>query len=174
MIDHNERAAEARALRQAAADARSMHDPLASDCEEWAAWLEARAERIEHPGIDSTATPPDSPEANHRARVEGQTITLEPMQPLTPEQRQERMCGCTLEPVLPPAEPVSIADMAPGTHAYIEGRFGDDGVCHAHTPGQTNYSAWPGRCYRPRADRVHFDPSTIRDVTPPAATPGEG
>ena len=67
-------------------------------------------------------------------------------------------------------EPPRIEDMAPGTHAYIDGRFGDDGVCHAHMPGQTNYSAWPGRCYRPRADRVHLDPSTIRDVTQPAVT----
>lgn len=61
----------------------------------------------------------------------------------------------------------SIADMVPGAHAYVDGRFGDDGVCHAHTPGHTAYSAWPDRCYRPRADRVHIDPSTIRDVTPP-------
>lgn len=47
-------------------------------------------------------------------------------------------------------------------HAYVDGRFGDDGLCHARTD-----DLWPGRCYRPRADRVHDVPSTLRDVTPP-------
>ncbi|PZE66914.1 hypothetical protein [Curtobacterium sp. MCBD17_021] len=49
MIDHNERAEAARALRQAAADARAMHDPVAPDCEEWASWLDARADRVVSP-----------------------------------------------------------------------------------------------------------------------------
>jgi hypothetical protein len=87
MIDHNERAAEARALRQAAADARAMHDPTAPDCEEWAAWLDARAGRVERTLPTTGGTPPDSPEANARARAEGQTIAFEPsVQPPTREQ----------------------------------------------------------------------------------------
>lgn len=113
-----------------------------------------------------TADDPMLPDASVIARAEGRVLL-----------REARRRGWTVTGVAwesgtsvndevetTSAEPVSIADMAPGTHAYIEGRFGDDGVCHAHTPGQTNYSAWPGRCYRLRADRVHFDPSKIRDV----------
>jgi len=88
MIDHNERAAEARALRQAAADARSMHDPVPSDCEEWASWLEARAARVEQ-AASSGSIPPDSPEANARAQAEGQTIALPSVQPPTREQVAE-------------------------------------------------------------------------------------
>ncbi|PZE23871.1 hypothetical protein [Curtobacterium sp. MCBD17_028] len=49
----------------------------------------------------------------------------------------------------PPTQPETITD-----HEYVEGRFGDDGVCHAHTPGVTNYSAWPSRCYHPRAEHA--------------------
>jgi hypothetical protein len=52
--------------------------------------------------------------------------------------------------------PVSIAK-----HAYVDGRFGDDGICHATTD-----AGYPHRCYCPRGDRVH--------VTPPPATPEEG
>jgi len=35
-------------------------------------------------------------------------------------------------------------------HVYLDGRFGDDGVCHAVVR-----DAYPSRCYRPRGDTVH-------------------
>jgi hypothetical protein len=59
-----------------------------------------------------------------------------------------------------PAVPPSIADMVPGQHAYVDDRFGDDGICHAPTDG-----GYPHHCYRPRTDRVH--------AAPAAATPEE-
>lgn len=55
-----------------------------------------------------------------------------------------------------PAEPVGIPK-----HDYIDGRFGDDGVCHATTD-----AGYPHRCYRHRTHEVH--------KTPPPATPEEG
>jgi hypothetical protein len=37
-------------------------------------------------------------------------------------------------------------------HAYVDGRFGDDGICHAPIDG-----GYPHHCYRPRPDTVHGD-----------------
>jgi urease accessory protein UreF len=41
------REAQAQALRDAAAAAEGMHDPVPPDCREWADWLKARAAAIE-------------------------------------------------------------------------------------------------------------------------------
>ena len=98
-------------------------------------------------------------------------------QPLTPEQRRERMCRCTPEPVLPATETPSIADMAPGTTftACWRGhetpdqfvRLNDGVRCIA-----------PGRWYSGIATEVRYtadriEQSTIRDVTPPPAPGGK-
>lgn len=77
-------------------------------------------------------------------------------QPLTPDQRRARMCPCTLEPV-PPAEPVSIADMAPGT-AVKDVR----GVIWYRGTGSWVAANGPGWPLEPVA------PVVVLDVTPPA------
>jgi hypothetical protein len=74
-----------------------------------------------------------------------------------------------------PAEPVSIADMAPGTTFTATFRDTERRALFVKVGGKT---AWPiidivsGALATYAADAV--DPSTIRDVTPPPATPEEG
>lgn len=58
-----ERAAGARALRAAAKAARGMHHPVGPDCEEWAAWLDARADGLSVPRL--AARPSEWRVGNH-------------------------------------------------------------------------------------------------------------
>lgn len=69
----------------------------------------------------------------------------------------------------PFAEPVSIADMAPGTTLWA--RFVDED--HDRFLVIVNEPEWPvlDPIAADQWQYSHVDPSTIRDVTPPAATP---
>lgn len=73
---------------------------------------------------------------------------------------------------VPTAEPVSIAEMAPGTR--FVGRTRDGALStmdRVWMVGDIGYVFSTGN-HLLTADRI--DPSTIRDVTPPPATPEEG
>lgn len=54
----------------------------------------------------------------------------------------------TICDVTPPAS--APGPPAPDPHPFVDGRFGDDGICHARVRDE-----YPSRCYRPRADAVH-------------------
>jgi hypothetical protein len=68
----------------------------------------------------------------------------------------------------PPVEPVSIADMAPGT--TFTATLAGDRLAHQYRVERHLLNLSSGWAFAPD----DLDPSTIRDVNPPPATPEEG